>query len=59
MAKYGLFLKGGNEAINIFESNSDSLRYKVDSSKIARNYFRIIKKLSEDKFDKLFDVKRI
>lgn len=59
MIKYGLFLKGGDEVINTFSSNYDSLRYKVDSSKTARNYFRIIKKLPEDKFDKLFDVRKI
>jgi hypothetical protein len=59
MAKYGLFLKEGKECISIYNTTHESLRYKVDMDNIAKKYFQTIKNLSEDNFDKLFEVKRI
>ncbi len=59
MAKYGLFLKEGKECISIYRTNSDSLRYKVNTDSLAKKYFITIKQLSEENFDKLFEVKRI
>jgi hypothetical protein len=59
MAKYGLFLKEKKECISIYNTTHESLRYKVNMDNIAKKYFQTIKNLSEDNFDKLFEVKRI
>lgn len=59
MAKYGLFLKEGKECISIFNTTSDSLRYKVNTDNLAKNYFINIKRLPEEEFDKIFYVKKI
>lgn len=59
MAKYGLYLKESKECISLYNTTSDSLRYKVNTDNLAKRYFIAIKRLSEEDFDKLFDVKRI
>ena len=59
MAKYGLFLKEGKECISIYNTTHESLRYKVNMDNVAKKYFQTIKNLSEDNFDKLFEVKKI
>jgi hypothetical protein len=59
MAKFGLFQKEGKECISIYNSTHESLRYKVNIDSLAKNYFIAIKRLPEEEFDKLFEVKRI
>ena len=60
MAKYGLFCKGGKEIISIFMTNNNkSLKYNINEQKLAINYFSTIKKLDEDKFLELFDVRKL
>ena len=59
MAKYGLYLKESKECISLYNTTSDSLRYKVNTDNLAKKYFIAIKRLSEEEFDKLFDVKRV
>ena len=59
MAKYGLFLKDGKECISLYNTTADSLRYKINTDNLAKKYFITIKRLSEEEFDKLFEVKRI
>ena len=59
MAKYGLFLKNGVECISIYNTTHESLRYKLDGYYLAKKYFTGIKQLSEENFDKLFDVQKL
>jgi hypothetical protein len=59
MAKYGLFHKNGKECISIYNSTHESLRYKIDGKKLAENWFIAIKRLPEEEFSKLFEVKKI
>jgi hypothetical protein len=59
MAKFGLFQKNGTECISIYNSTHESLRYKLDGYYLAKKYFIAIKRLPEEEFDKLFEVKRI
>jgi len=61
MAKYGLYSKNNlKELISIFETNfSHSLRYKIGEDELAHNYFKTIKNLPIEEFDKLFIVKKL
>jgi hypothetical protein len=59
MTKFGLFQKNGTECISIYNSTHESLRYKVNIENLAKNYFIAIKRLPEEEFNKLFEVKRI
>lgn len=59
MAKYGLFQKNRKECISIYNTTYESLRYKVNVNNLAKNYFIAIKRLPEEEFDKLFEVKKL
>jgi hypothetical protein len=50
MKRYGLYIKNSNEAINNIPSRN------INEAKL---FFIAKKKLTEDKFDQLFDVKLI